>query len=119
MIARLTALGIGVVALLVGVVGLLSPVNISPGLTPVPCGTAVAPDLESARQQAPANTQTSPQELPYDSEWVGDVDYAQLCDEEISDRRAWTITVTVVGVLSLLTAAGLALRSRRSQNANT
>ena len=49
MIARLTALAIGVVALLVGVVGLFSPVNISPGLTPVPCGTAVAPDLKRAR----------------------------------------------------------------------
>ena len=119
MIVRRTALAIGVVALLVGVVGLLSPVSISPGLTSVPCGTAVSPDLDSARQQAPADTQTSPQEMPYDSEWVGDVDYAQLCDQEISDRRAWTITVTAVGALSLLTALGLAVRARRSQSATT
>lgn len=119
MIARRTSLAIGVLALLVGVVGLLSPVNISPGLTPVPCGTAVAPDLESARQQAPADTQTGANELPYNTEWVGDVDYAQLCDKEISDRRAWTITLTVVGVLALLTAAALGVRARRSQDANT
>lgn len=119
MIVRRTALAIGVVALLVGIVGLLSPVSISPGLTSVPCGTAVAPDLEGARQQAPADTQTSPQELPYDSEWVGNVDYGQLCDKEIADRRAWTITVTVVGVLGLLTAAALSIRARRSDAAKT
>lgn len=113
MIVRRSVLAIGVVALLVGVVGLLSPVSISPGLTPVRCGSAVSPDLAGARQQAPGETQTSPEVPPYDSEWVGDVDYAQLCDKEISDRRAWTITVTVVGVLALLTAVGLSVRARR------
>ena len=119
MMVRRIALAIGVVALMVGIAGLLSPVSISPGLTSVPCGTAVAPDLQSARQQAPADTQTSPQELPYDSEWVGDVDYGQLCDKEIADRRAWTITVTVVGLLGLLTAAALGIRARRTDGAKT
>ena len=118
MTVRLTTLAIGLVAVLVGIVGLFSPVSVSPGLTTVPCGTAVSPDLAAAREQAPADTQTSPEELPYDSEWVGDVDYAELCDNEIADRRAWTISLTAVGALTLVAAAALFIRARRSDAAN-
>lgn len=42
MTARLIALMVGLVLLLVGIVGLLTPVSVSPGVQTVPCGTAVA-----------------------------------------------------------------------------
>lgn len=114
MIVRLSVLATGLVALLVGGVGLFSPISVSPGLAPVPCGSAVAPDYATAREQAPADTQTSPNELPYDTEWAGDVDYAQLCRDEVEDRRLWTIPLAAVGALTLVGAAVMSVRARHS-----
>ncbi len=114
MMVRRIALLVGLVALLVGVVGLFVPVSVSPGLTTVACGTPVAPDLAGARVQAPADTQTSPAELPYGAEWVGDVDYVEICRQDLADRRAWTISLAAAGALVLGATGALYIRARRA-----
>ncbi|MDY6998425.1 MAG: hypothetical protein SW019_17630 [Actinomycetota bacterium] len=119
MILRRSALAVGLVAVLVGIVGLLVPVSVSPGLSTVSCGSAVSPEPATAQEQAPADTRTQPEAPPFYSEQVDNVDYAELCSDEISDRRAWTITVIVVGVLTLIAAAALAVRARRADTADT
>lgn len=113
MIARRIALSVGLVLLLVGIVGLLSPVSVSPGLRTVSCGTAVAPDLAAAREQPPDQTEVSTMELPNAGEEVGSADYTELCRYELSDRRAWTITLAAAGALLVAVGGALTLRARR------
>lgn len=118
MIARLVALMLGGLLLLVGVVGLVTPVSVSPGMQTVQCGTAVAPDLAAARAQAPAETEISPMDLPYSGELVGKADYSELCRYELADRRAWTVTLAGTGAFVLVVAGAFALRARHAQRSS-
>ena len=99
---------VGLVLLLVGIVGLLTPVSVSPGLQTVPCGTAVAPDVAAPREQAPAQT----------GEEVVKADYSELCRYELNDRRAWTGTLAGAGALVLVVAGAFALGARRRQHSS-
>lgn len=108
---RLTAVFVGVVALLVGILGLITPVSVSPYRQVVSCGSAIAPDLSEARSL----DDTSAANVPVAGEVVVDTDYTQLCRMELEDRRLWTITVAVVGALAM-SAAGIqrVLASRKT-----
>ena len=102
----------GVVALLVGVVGLLAPVSASPPQEPnVSCGSAVAPDFSEAR----AHDDGSAANVPVLDELIVDTNYTELCDMAINDRRAWTIPVAAIGALVLAAAVALTVRDRRKQ----
>ncbi|KMO73278.1 hypothetical protein BST22_02055 [Mycolicibacterium chubuense] len=91
----------GVAAMLVGGVGLLTPVSVDPRRVVVSCGTAVSPDMPVP---------------PGDDDAAVDPDYARLCRMEVTDRRLWTITLLVVGATT--TAAGVAYARRRAQAAS-
>lgn len=108
---RLTAVFVGVVALLVGILGLIAPVSVSPYQQVVSCGSAIGPDLSEARSL----DDTSAANVPVAGEVVVDTDYTQLCRMELEDRRLWTITVAVVGALAM-SAAGIqrVLASRKT-----
>lgn len=108
---RWIAIFVGVVALLVGLLGLITPVSVSPFQQSVSCGSVVAPDLSEARSLDDSNAAN----VPVDGEIVVDVNYTHLCRMELEDRRLWTITVAVLGAL-MVSAAGVqrVLTSRRT-----
>lgn len=85
----------GIVALLVGIVGLFAPVSASPGNQTVACGSAVVPDLSAARAQDDG----SPANIPVPGGVVADTDYTRLCRMNVEDRRIWTIALSAVGVI--------------------
>lgn len=87
---RWLVLAAGVVALLVGGVGVVAPVSVSPVRAVVGCGTAV-----SARIPASTGEDAGP-------------DYTRLCRMEIEDRRQWTLTLLGAGMaaIALTTVAG-------------
>ncbi|MGD9619262.1 MAG: hypothetical protein AB7G47_02165 [Mycolicibacterium sp.] len=107
MVVRRIALMVGVVLLLVGGVGLLSPISVSPGLRTVSCGTAIAPDHAAAHAAAPADSDAGAEVIR--------VDYSELCRYEIADRRAWTGTLAAAGALVVVVAGALALKTRRTR----
>lgn len=113
MILRRTVLFAGVVALIVAVVGLLVPVSVSPEGATVGCGSAVAPDLSTAR----ANDDRSAANMPILGEVVVDTNYTRLCQMDLDDRRIWTITLAAAGFLAVVGALALgALSNRRSRS---
>lgn len=75
MIIRRVVLFAGAVALIVGAVGLLTPVSASGGLGAVKCGSAVAPDLAAARAEDDGN----PANIRVDGELVVDTNDTRLC----------------------------------------
>lgn len=110
MLLRRVILFIGAIALVVGVVGLLTPVSVSPEQQTVRCGSAVAPDLSDAR----AEDDRSPANVPVLGEVVVDTNYTRLCRKDLTDRRLWTITLAVAGGLAAAAAGALEVRDRRS-----
>jgi hypothetical protein len=111
MILRRIALFVGVVVLIVGVVGLLTPVSVSPAREPtVSCGSAIAPDLSAAR----AHDDRSAANIPVLDEVVIDTDYIRLCQMELENRRIWTISVAVAGALAIVGALALGALSNRA-----
>lgn len=133
MMIRWSVLFVGVVALAVGVVGLVSPVSAGPAN--VRCGSAVAQDLSAARQATvlgganmpgpPAVPETPGLAEPHD-DIIVNTDYVSLCRKDLTDRRIWTIALVGVGAIAVLgigLAAVLSGRSRReraaSQSADT
>lgn len=114
MIVRRIVLFAGVVALIVGTVGLLTPVSVSPERETVRCGSAIAPDLSAAR----ANDDQSAANIPIPGGVVIDTNFTRLCQMDLADRRIWTITLAVAGALAVLGALVLgALSSRRRKPA--
>lgn len=101
----------GAVALVVGLAGLITPVSVSPHETTIGCGSAVAPDLAGAR----AHDDGSAANVPVPGGVVADMDYTGLCERNLTDRRVWTITVAVVGVLAIVVAIGIGALSNRSR----
>lgn len=109
---RLMTLGLGVVALLVGIVGLLAPVSASAEGKVIGCGSVIAPDLSAAR----ANDDAHAANVLVLGELAADANYTRLCDMNLEDRRLWTITLGALG--GLVAAAAVAqgvMSGRRAQ----
>lgn len=104
------SLSLGVVALMVGGIGLLTPVSISPEEQTVHCGSAISPDLSAARSKddgSDANT-------PILDVVVVDIDYTRLCQKDLQDRRQWTISLAVFGALAIAGSLVYRVRTKRS-----
>ncbi|WP_059019284.1 hypothetical protein [Mycobacterium sp. M26] len=87
---------VGVALFVVGVIALLVPVSTSDGNGgSIGCGNAVAADLSAARE---ANSKTVAN-VPILNQVVPHADYVAQCQSAVSQRRAWSIPVTVIGVL--------------------
>ncbi len=111
MIMRRIPLFVGVVALIVGVVGLLTPVSVSPKAerATVRCGSAVAPDLSAAR----AHDDRSAANIPVRGEVSVDTSYTRLCQMDLDDRRTWTITLAAVGAFAIVAGLALSVLAKR------
>jgi hypothetical protein len=87
---------VGAVALIVGVIGLLVPVSVpGPDNGSIGCGNGLVQDLSAAREA----DNTNPVNLPILNELIPHTDYVTQCQSALSGRRAWTIPVTVVGLV--------------------
>lgn len=94
--ARRIALLVGVVALLIGFIALLIPVSTSDGNGgSINCGTGLSSDLSAARD---ANN-SSVANVPVLNQVVPHTDYVGECQSKLSDRRAWSIPLAVVGAI--------------------
>ncbi|MDD4866988.1 MAG: aminopeptidase [Mycobacterium sp.] len=110
MTLRRLIIGVGAVLLLAGVIGLLSPVSIPDGNgNSIGCGNAVATDLSGARSAE----QKSVASVPILNQVIPHTDYVANCQSSVGGRRAWTIPLTVVGIVAI----GGALLMRRSAGA--
>lgn len=92
---------VGVIAVTVGVVGLFTPVSVSPNLLVVDCGSAVAPDLSAAR----AKDDDPSANIPTPGGVLVRTNYTNLCRNDLQDRRLWTISLATVGALLIAAAA--------------
>jgi hypothetical protein len=98
MTLRRLILGLAAVLLIAGVIGLLVPVSVSDGNgNSLGCGNAVVADLTAARN---ANDK-SVANIPIVNQIVPHTDYVALCESSLGSRRAWTIPLTVVGLLGI------------------
>ena len=109
MVSRLTSSGInqhmnlrrlillvGAVALVVGVIGLLMPVSVpGPDNGSIGCGNGLAQDSSAAQQADNSNLAN----LPILNQVIPHTDYTAQCQSAVSGRRAWTIPVTIVGLV--------------------
>lgn len=112
MIARRIILFIGAVAMLVGVIGLFTPVSVSsPEVENISCGSAVAPELAAARARDDGNAANS----RVLGELVVDTNYTRLCRMDLADRRIWAIALAVAGSLAVVTALALSVRANRTR----
>ena len=98
MTVRRLILGVAAVLLVAGVIGLLVPVSVSDGNgSSLGCGNAVVADLTAARN---ANDK-SVANIPIVNQFVPHTDYVALCESSLGSRRAWTIPLTVVGLIGI------------------
>jgi hypothetical protein len=87
---------VGAVALVVGVVGLLLPVSVAgPDNGSIGCGNGLAQDSSAAQQADNSNLAN----LPILNQVIPHTDYTAQCQSAVSGRRAWTIPVTIVGLV--------------------
>lgn len=101
---------VGAVLLVVGVIFLFVPVSVSgqDNGQSIGCGNAVASDLsaaQSADNQSGAN-------VPILSQFIPHSNYVQQCNSALSTRRAWSIPLTVIGVLTIAGAFFVGSRGR-------
>lgn len=88
---------VGAALLLAGIIGLLVPVSVSNGNGgSIGCGNGVAADLSRARA---ANDNIVVPNIPIVNQIVPHADYVAQCNAALSGRRAWSIPLTVVGIL--------------------
>ena len=112
-VIRRVSVFVGIVAVVVGLFGLVTPVRVSPELEVVQCGSALSHDLSSAR----AHDDRSADDNSIAGRVVIDTNYTELCRKDLEDRRLWTVTLMALGFV-LLTAAigsGMLLHRRQSQ----
>jgi hypothetical protein len=110
MTVRRVIIAVGAVLLIAGVIGLLVPVSVSDGNGgSIGCGNGIATDLSAARQ---ANDK-SVASIPIVNQVVPHSDYVGQCESSVGSRRAWSIPVTLIGIVGI---AG-ALLGRRRQGA--
>ncbi|MGY4709390.1 aminopeptidase [Mycolicibacterium sp. CBM1] len=87
---------VGAALFVVGVIALLVPVSTSDGNGgSIGCGNAISADLSGARE---ANSKTVAN-VPILNQVVPHADYVAQCQSEVSQRRAWSIPLTVIGAL--------------------
>lgn len=110
MIVRRVTLFLGIVAVIVGAVGLFAPASVSPRDRTVECGSVLSPDLSAARALDDGNAAN----IPVPGGVAVDTNYTQLCRMNLEDRRIWTITLAVVGAI---VAAGALVWGARSNRA--
>jgi hypothetical protein len=112
MTVRRLIIAVGVVLLLAGVIGLLVPVQVSNsnGGT-VSCGNGIASDLTGARQ---AND-SSVANIPVLNQIVPHTDFVAACESSLSSRRAWTIPLTLLGLVAI--GGSLLVRRTRGERA--
>src|ERR1700739_1945586 len=107
--ARRLIIAVGAVLLLAGVIGLLVPASISPAsANSISCGKAVATDLSAARN---ANDK-SLANIPILNQVVPHTDYVAQCQSSVGGRRAWTIPLTIAGIIAV---SGGPLGQRRAR----
>jgi hypothetical protein len=101
---------VGAVVLIAGVIGLLVPVSVpGPEGRSIGCGNAAAADLSAARQADSTNIAN----LPILEQFIPHTDYVTQCQSAVSQRRAWTIPVTVVGLVVIAGAFFVGGRASR------
>lgn len=114
MTVRRLVLVVAAALLVVGVIALLVPVSISDGNGgSVGCGNAVSADLAGARE---ANSKTVAN-VPILNQVVPHTDYVAQCQSSVSQRRAWSIPLAVIGVIGVVGA--LLVGNRGSVRADT
>ena len=87
---------VGVVALIIGALGLLVGVSVpGPDNGSIGCGNGLAQDLSAAREVDHNN----PANLPILNEVIPHTDYVAQCQSAVAGRRAWAIPVAVVGLV--------------------
>ncbi|OBI88852.1 aminopeptidase [Mycobacterium asiaticum] len=98
MSVRRLILAVGAVLLLAGVIGLLVPVKVanSNGGS-ISCGNGIVSDYAGAR----AANNGSVANIPILNDIVPHTDYVAACESSLSSRRAWTIPLTVIGLLAV------------------
>ncbi len=110
MTTRRLIIAVGAVLLLAGVIGLLLPVSVSDGNGgSVACGNGIASDLSAASN---ANNKDGAN-IPVLNQLIPHNDYVAQCESSLSSRRAWSIPLTLVGVVGI----GGALLMRRTEGA--
>lgn len=110
-VRRMILLG-GVILLLAGVIGLLVPVSTSSSDgKDVGCGNALFQNLDQARS---ANA-SSVAGVPILNQIVPHTDYVAQCESELSNRRAWSIPVAILGIV--IAASSFAVRGRSAASA--
>ena len=90
---------VGAVVLTLGVIGLLVGVSV-PGPdngSSIGCGNGVAADLSAAREADNNN----PANLPILNQVIPHTTSTAQCHSAVSGRRAWTIPVTLVGLVAI------------------
>ena len=113
MTVRRLVLAVGAVLLVVGVIALLVPVSTSDGNGGrIGCGNALSSDLSAARE---ANSKTVAG-VPILNQVVPHDDYVAQCQSAVSQRRAWSIPVAVIGVV--VVAGALLVGNRRVDSAS-
>lgn len=109
---RLVIMGLGAVALLVGIVGLLAPVSVSAEGKTIGCGSVITPDLSAAR----ANDDSSAANALVLGDVVSDANFTRLCDMNLEDRMLWTATLASLGALTVIAGAAQSLLHRRTKS---
>ena len=110
MTLRRLIIAVGAVLLLAGVIGLLVPVSVSDGNGgSIACGNGIATDLSAARSANDRNGAN----IPILNQIVPHTDYVAQCESSVSGQRAWSIPLTLVGIVGI---AG-ALLVRRNEGA--
>ena len=110
-LVRRIVLFVGVVAFVVGAVGLITPVSVSPNEETVACGSAISPDLSAARAADDGESSN----VPIPGGFVENTNFTRLCRMELSDRRIGTIVLAVAGALAIGGALVVGARSKRSE----
>jgi hypothetical protein len=115
MTVRRLVLALGAVLLIAGVIGLLVPVSISDGNgNSIGCGNALVADTQNARNATQQTNNQTGANIPVVGSFVPhSPDYVAQCQSAVGGRRAWTIPLTVIGIIGV---AG-SLLVRRNQGA--
>ncbi len=114
MAMRRLVLLVGAALLVAGLIALLVPVSTADGNGgSIGCGNAVSADLSQARA---ANDKGIVANVPILNEIVPHTDFVAQCQSAVSQRRAWSIPLTVIGVL--VVAGAVVVRGRSGVGAS-
>lgn len=108
MTTRRLILLVGAMVFVAGIIALLVPVSASGENGSVGCGNAIASDLSTARDKDNGNLAN----LPIVNQLVPHTNYVSACNAALSTRRAWSIPLTVVGLL--VVGGSLLVRERQT-----